>query len=170
MATAPTPLKPKTASQPAEPMNGAPTPHAPPKRLREGAIQVLEHYNAIWAAVAPNDHTLADAMRPEYCGLRFERMRPFDEIWIRHASGDWLLKLLVLKIDPITKAVFSVPLPGYPLDLKGARLAEADLSQARIDQVEAGWRVLLGNDILADGLPDEAAASAWLAKKRAGVE
>src|SRR5262245_60854957 len=79
MAAAPTPLKTtKPLTRPVDAVNDAPAPQAAPKRLREGAIQILEHHNAVWAAVAPADHALADVVRPEFVGLRFERMRPFD--------------------------------------------------------------------------------------------
>jgi hypothetical protein len=138
----------------------------PPVRLQDRFIHLIEHFNVTWGAMAKPDDTVEDALRPEYLGHRWERMRIGDEVVIRH--HDWLLKSIVVKIDEATRCVWHTPQPGYPMALK-VTLIEADLSRARVDEVGGvGWRVLLDNDILVDGLRSRADAEAWLAKKVAG--
>jgi hypothetical protein len=164
MASEPTPFRPPTRRG-----NGA-TPSSPRAtvRLAENAIQLLEHFNSIWATIARPEHSIEDALRPEYLGHRHQHMEVGDEIVIRHPR--WLMKTTVVRVSRDMHAVWHIPLPGYPISLEAAGLADLDLDGARIEHLGDGYRVVLGDDVLVEGLLTEPDAHAWLAKRRAGIE
>jgi hypothetical protein len=149
----------------ADPPPVQPPPPKLPARLRDQDIGVLESKQGSWHARMRPEHTLSDLLKPEYLSHRCHGMRARDRVQYDHP--DWTLDALIVRVDQEMKLVWVVPLPGYPLDLKSAQLASADMSLAVTEETADGtWRIRIGHEVAVSGLASEAAAEKWLADRK----
>ena len=142
--------------------------HLLPKRPHSTALQTAENVRNHHAIRVDAEHTLDDALHPNYLWPFHEKIQKGDLIEFSHELGLFWALFYAMDIDPETASIVLVPLFG-PVDLKAAPVRKADLSRAQTKlRGQLRWCVEAGDGtILVKNLPTRADAENWLDTRRA---
>jgi hypothetical protein len=145
--------------------------HLLPKRPHSTALDMAENIRCHHAIRVDAEHTLEDALHPNYLWGFHERLRKGDLVEISHELHHFWGLFYVRGADPETASILLTPLYG-PTDLKKAPIRKADLSGAQVKlKGILKWCVVAADGTtLAQEIPTRAEAEEWLAARCAGGE
>lgn len=135
------------------------------KFINDPQFKLAEQYRQFWIATIPADHTLEDAMRPEYWRNVASKIRHYDHIECYAETGAFYAELLV-----VGKAMNSVKtVPIVHVDLNAA-MGTIDMGEElksyeiRFGGPTNGFRVIHkpANAVIKERLMSEDEARSWL--------
>lgn len=159
-ATAITSAKPITAPSPIQ--------HRPVQqvtRVHGDRIKLAENARQYWHVRAPVEHDPEVCCEPGYLWHRHDRMRPGDRVEITNDLFQYLIELIIVRIDRDTQSVQTRIIAAN--DWRDKPLEHSDLSAATIEKRGADqWRIMLNGVVLSRGHASKAEAEEWLEKRR----
>jgi hypothetical protein len=136
------------------------------KRPGPTALMKLDDVLTPWGLDVPAEHTLEDALHPNYLWTFHDRITPGDIVVFKHELHHFLWVGIVQKVHEDTASIIMTEL--YRVNLKEAPRTKADLSGAEIKKLcgDEKWSIVNGHIKLKTGFPTKAEAEEWLEEQR----
>jgi hypothetical protein len=126
-----------------------------------------EASNRCWHIIAPAGHTLAEVLSPAYLAPRVKDMVSGDEFTIRGENHAFLVRAYITDVDIDASTISFALIDAH--DLASLPTIAYDYGDAIVRREAGGWAVLAGDVQMKGGFATEAAATAWVAEKKAAA-